>query len=107
MVGNQSNNSSGNPAISSQVNINVRQNTVATIQSVNVEQITQTMIPKAIDRIFRTAQRISQEMLIVDDLQQFLREHKFNLEVRPFGSATYGFGGAGTDFNICLLNKNG
>lgn len=75
--------------------------------SINIEQITEAMIPKAIDLIFRTDQRISQETQIVADLEVFLKEHKFNLKVMPFGSATYGFGGTNTDFNICLLTNDG
>lgn len=91
-------------------NVNIRINPFAAVQSkndINVEQIAQTMIPKAIDTIFRTVQRISQENQIVADLEFFLKEHKFNLKVMPFGSATFGFGGIDTDFNMCLLLKDG
>lgn len=111
IAGNQMSHSSGAHAAGNREQIdNVRTTTAAVIQStngINVDQITETVIPKAIDLIFRTPQRISQEMRIVTDLKQFLEEHKFNLKVMPFGSATYGYGGASTDFNICLLNKEG
>lgn len=94
----------------SEQNVNLRLNPANVIQTkngINIDQITQAMVPKAIDLIFRTAHRVSQEMLIIADLKQFLREHKFDLKVMPFGSTTYGFGGAGTDFNICLLKNGG
>lgn len=82
-------------------------NPVLAIQSqsgINIDQITHAMIPKAIDRIFRTVQRISHELQIVADLERLVKEHNFNAKVVPFGSSTYGFGGTNTDFNICLLN---
>lgn len=103
-------NSSDNSVTIIEQNINGLPNTVALIQSksgINMEQITQAMIPKAIDLIFRTVQRISHEIQIVADLERFLKEHNFDLKVMPFGSATYGFGGSNTDFNICLLNNGG
>lgn len=103
-------NSSDNSVTIIEQNINGLPNTVALIQSksgINMEQITQAMIPKAIDLIFRTVKRISHEIQIVADLERFLREHNFDLKVMPFGSATYGFGGSNTDFNICLLNNGG
>lgn len=92
-------------------NVNIRINPFAAIQAksdkIDVEQIAVAMIPTAIDRIFRTVQRISQETQIVADLEGFLAERKLNLKVMPFGSATYGFGGIDTDFNICLLLNDG
>lgn len=90
---------------------NIRLNPAAAgIQSksdINTKQITETMIPKAIDLIYRTVQRISQEEQIIADLERFVKDRKFDLKVVPFGSATYGFGGSKTDFNICLLNNDG
>lgn len=91
-------------------NINALPNTVALIHSkngINIEQISRAMIPRAVHLIFRTVQRISHEKQIVADLERFLEENNFNLKVMPFGSSTYGFGGANTNFNICLVKNEG
>lgn len=87
-------------------NGNVRINQVKN-DTVDAEHIAQAMIPKAIDRIFRTAQRIAHETQIVTELERFVAEHKLNMKVMPFGSSTYGFGGIDTDFNVCLLLNDG
>lgn len=82
-------------------NVNHRKN------GTNTEQILQAIVRKAIDLIFRTEQRIEQEAQILSDLECILTAHELNLTVMPFGSSTYGFGGPDTDFNICLLTKDG
>lgn len=77
------------------------------VPAIPVDQTIETTTQKAIDLIFRTPQRILQETKIIADLKEFVKKQKFNLQVVPFGSATYGFGGASTDFNISLLNNEG
>lgn len=104
IAGNRINPSSNTSAAHNEQNGNVPS---VPVGGIKWDQITEIMIPKAIDLIFRTPRRISQEIQIVADLELFLKEHKFNLQVMPFGSATNGFGGASTDFNICLFNKEG
>lgn len=59
----------------------------------------------AIDLIFRTMGRISNEMDIVGLLIRHLKAFDSKLEAMSFGSATYGFGGRNTDFNI-LVNTS-
>lgn len=81
--------------------VNHRKNAVST------EQILQAIIRKAIEMIFRTDERIEQEVQILLDLECIITAHELNLTVMPFGSSTYGLGGPDTDFNICLLTKNG
>lgn len=83
-------------------------NTVAEVQLKNVidiEKIAEAIIPKAIDLTTRTSQRISNEKKVIEDLLLLLKGFNSNLKVMPFGSATYGFGGPDTNFNICLVNK--
>lgn len=83
-------------------------NTVAEVQLENVidiEKIAEAIIPKAIDLTTRTSQRISNEKKVIEDLLLLSKGFNPNLKVMPFGSATYGFGGPDTNFNICLVNK--
>lgn len=93
-----------------QPNGNLRINPAATIhskRSINIEQISQSLISIAADVICRPKQRISHEIEIISDLESFLKEHELNLDVIPMGSSSYGFGGAKTDLNICLFMKDG
>lgn len=70
---------------------------------IDMEKIAKAIIPKAM-KLTRIEQRISDEKQILDDLVRLLENFNKNLKVMPFGSATYGFGGCDTNFNICLVN---
>lgn len=72
---------------------------------IDVEQIAIAIIPKATELTTRTVQRMSDENQILDDLVSLLDNFNENLEVIPFGSATYGFSGSHTNFNICLIDN--
>lgn len=54
------------------------------------------------DCISRTPQRIAYETKIIDILSRYIEKFDSKLEAMPFGSATYGFGGRNTDFNILV-----
>lgn len=62
---------------------------------------------KAIDLIFRSVQRISLEVQILDLLSRHLKGFDSTVRVVPFGSATYGFSGSSTDFNILVVTETG
>lgn len=70
--------------------------------SIIVEQILQVTTANIINITSRTTQRISNEHKIVERLTNYLDEIDSALRIVPFGSATYGFGGANTDFNILI-----
>lgn len=106
-IHNRSRNNEKNERNVSNIRLNPAAVGVQSKSDINMKQITETMISKAIDLISRTDQRIFREKQIVTDLKRFVNDKKFNLKVIPFGSATYGFGGSKTDFNICLLNNDG
>lgn len=72
------------------------------INSINIDQVSVTIKTTAIDLIFRTMKRISNEFDIVGLLVRHLKAFDSKLEMVPFGSATYGFGGCSTDFNILV-----
>lgn len=69
--------------------------------------ISQDIGSKAIDLMFRSVQRISLEVQILDHLSRHLRGFDSTLQLVPFGSATYGFGGSSTDFNILVTTETG
>lgn len=52
--------------------------------------------------VSRTTHRISGERDIVNFLRSFFKAHSITVQMKPFGSATYGFGGSETDFNILV-----
>lgn len=86
----------------------IQANPVVDIQSKNmidIGKIAENIIPKAIELTTRTVQRISDEKQIIRDVVRILKGFDSNLKVMPFGSATYGFGGPDTNFNICLVNN--
>lgn len=53
----------------------------------------------------RTVQRIQHEAQVIDNLTRYLKAFDSTLRFKPFGSATYGFGGSDTNFNI-LVNTS-
>lgn len=61
----------------------------------------------AIDLIFRSVQRISLEVQILDLLSRHLKGFDSTVQLVPFGSATYGFGGSRTDFNVLVVAETG
>lgn len=71
---------------------------------IDIGKIATEIIPKATELTNRNAQRIYHEKQIVTDLVRLLKNLDENLKVMPFGSATYGFSGSDTNFNICLVN---
>lgn len=72
------------------------------INLINIDEVSVSIKTTAIDFIFRTMERISHEFDIVGLLQRHLKAFDSKLEMMPFGSATYGFGGRSTDFNILV-----
>lgn len=54
------------------------------------------------DYTFRTAERIAHETQIVEHLMHHMNAFDSALELMPFGSSTYGFGGSNTNFNILV-----
>lgn len=71
---------------------------------IDMEKIAAAIIPKASELTTRTVQRIYNEKQIINDVERLLEIFNKNLKVMSFGSATYGFGGSDTNFNICLVN---
>lgn len=69
---------------------------------VEIEQVAQAISAGIIEITSRTTARVHNEKRIVTLLTQFLKVFDPTLEVISFGSATYGFGGAETNFNILV-----
>lgn len=69
--------------------------------------ISRNIASNAIDLIFRSVQRISIEAQILELLSRHLKTFDLALQIMPFGSATYGFGGPRTDFNILVVAETG
>ena len=108
MVENQSSKSDNSVfCASTKTSKGIQSNPVIDVQLKNVisiEKIAEAITPKAIDLTTRTSQRIFNEKQIIQDLSRLLQKFNSEFKVMPFGSATYGFGGIDTNFNICLIN---
>lgn len=76
--------------------------TTSPIDSLNINEIAVSIRTTAIDIIFRTMKRISHEMDIIGLLTRHLKSFDSKLELTPFGSSTYGFGGFCTDYNVLV-----
>lgn len=76
--------------------------TKSLIDSSNINEVAVSIKTTAINIIFRTMERISHEMDIIGFLTRHLKAFDSKLELMPFGSSTYGFGGFSTDFNILV-----
>lgn len=56
--------------------------------------------------IFRTPQRTAYETKITNNLSHYLKAFDSTLQLKIFGSTTYGFGGSKTNFNILVSTGN-
>lgn len=74
---------------------------------IDTEEISRNIVDKAINFMFRSVQRISIEVQILNLLLHHLKGFDSSLQIVPFGSATYGFGGSSTDFNILVIAETG
>lgn len=81
-----------NPIISTQKLLN----------AIDVKKVSQAIPAIAVDLVHRMVQRCFNELEIQALLTRYLKEFDSNLSVMPFGSATYGFGGSRTNFNILV-----
>lgn len=97
------NNGSIDKHVANSVEVPNRQSTAVNFENmIDLEEISRNVGAKAINLICRSVQRISLEVKILDLLSCHLKRFRPNLQIMPFGSATYGFGGSSTDFNILV-----
>lgn len=73
---------------------------------INIEPVSQAISSKTVDLINRMVGRCFYEIEIVALLTRYLKIFNSTLKVMPFGSATYGFGGSSTNFNILVNAGN-
>lgn len=76
------------------------------INEINIEKVLQAIPSIAAELSFRTVRRCFEEIEIIALLTQYFNMFDSNLKVRPFGSATYGFGGPKTNFNIMINTRD-
>lgn len=69
---------------------------------INVGHISRAVTAKIIDLTNRTVERISNEKQILELLTGYSNEIDSSVRLVPFGSTTYGFGGAQTNLNILI-----
>lgn len=101
------NGSSSSRSKSSSIDIAPKRiSTMKLVDVINVNQFPQTIVATAIDLTSRTHQRIFHEKQIVKLLMGELRKFDTTLRMLPFGSATYGYGGTDTNFNILVNAGN-
>lgn len=70
--------------------------------AIDVKQVSLAIPAIAVDLVYRMVQRCFTELEIQAQLTRNFKELDSSLEVMPFGSATYGFGGSHTNFNILM-----
>lgn len=70
--------------------------------TIEIEQVFEAITAEIVYTTSRTVSRIKNEAQIVALLTHYLNKFNPMLELRTFGSATYGFGGANTNFNILV-----
>lgn len=73
---------------------------------IDIEQVLRVISSKTVDLINRMVGRCFHEIEIVALLTHYLKTFDPTLRVLPFGSATYGFGGSTTNFNILVNTGN-
>lgn len=69
---------------------------------VKVDGIFDLIETEAIDLLVRTDTRIAMEKEIIKILTKYIKSFDNKLNVIPFGSTTYGFGGSHTNLNIWI-----
>lgn len=79
----------------------------ATVQKlehlIKVDQVSMSIKTEMDHIMLRSKDRIKNEAHIINLLSCILKAHDATVEVRPFGSVTYGFGGQRTNFNIFIM----
>lgn len=73
---------------------------------IQIEQVSRAIPSKTVDLINRMVGRCFHEIEIVALLTRYLRTFNSTFKLLPFGSATYGFGGSTTNFNILVNAGN-
>lgn len=94
--------SSNDRSRASSVSITQPVSTQKLLNMIDVKKVSQAMPAIAVDLVYRMVQRCFHELEIQALLTRYVKEFDSSLEVMPFGSATYGFGGARTNFNILI-----
>lgn len=77
------------------------QNMVASPSRIsNATKLDKAIVAKMIDFVTRTETRIHNESQILKTLIGYLNAINYKVQLVPFGSSTYGYGGSSTNFNI-------
>lgn len=76
------------------------------LNSIDMKKVSHAIPAIAVDLVYRMVKRCFTELEIQAQLTRHFKELDSKLEVMPFGSATYGFGGSHTDFNILVNAGN-
>ncbi|XP_055323571.1 uncharacterized protein LOC129578676 isoform X2 [Sitodiplosis mosellana] len=105
-VSSNSNNQNVARANSLQTVPSVLSNSVKLDDLLNTSSVSVALAAKMIDFVSRTKARIHNEALILNTLIGYLNAFDSKVQLVPFGSSTYGFGGSSTNFNI-LANAAG
>lgn len=69
---------------------------------VNVEEVLHATVAGLVDVSSRSEERIQYEEEIMDCIKNHMRALDCEIELEAFGSSTYGFGDASTNFNIVV-----
>lgn len=81
-------------------NTSVQSNHVKLEDVIKTDKAALTIATEMIHFVSRTKARINNESQILKKLAGYLNEFDFKVQLVPFGSATYGFGGLSTNFNL-------
>lgn len=90
------------PSRASSISITQPLPTQKLMNVIDIKKVSQTIPTIAVDLVNRMVQRCFNEMKIQALLTRYFKEFDSSFDVMPFGSATYGFGGSHTNFNILI-----
>lgn len=76
--------------------------TLADVISLNMDEIFRDIPITTVDLVTRTVQRMLAERNLFACLKHKSIAHSSKLQLKTFGSATYGFGGSETDYNVLI-----
>lgn len=87
---------------SSVSSMNDNGNNVAAVEKNDKEKAENVLVLELIDFVSRTETGIAREKQILETFFAHLKALEANIGLASFGSATYGFGGSSTNFNILV-----
>lgn len=81
-------------------NVSVHSSSTILEDAIKADKVAQTVVARTISFVLRTKIRINYEAQILESIIGYINAFDPKVQLIPFGSSTYGFGGLNTNFNI-------